>query len=71
MLLILTSTVLLAACTSDAVYLRDPKTGTTAQCGPYQRFFTANGENVVIREQKCISAYEQDGYQKIDNPMKR
>ncbi len=66
----LTITVLLCACNSDPVYLRNAQTGASAQCGPYAHLFTVDTENVAIREQKCISDLKRQGYEPVAAPAK-
>lgn len=54
----------LAACnTTLPVHMRHPQTNQTAACGPYNYGpFTA--QVVESREQRCISDYQRQGYER-------
>ncbi len=57
--------LILAACTyTDTVFLRHPKTGLTAQCGPY-RYSGYTATAAAMRESRCIDDYQRQGYERV------
>lgn len=52
----------LAGC-SDAITMRHPDTGQTAQCGPFWGGLSGAAINQVAqREAQCIQDYKEQGY---------
>lgn len=56
--------VAVTACTS-AVTLRNPQTGATVKCGPYCCVYGARHDTAVAREDRCISDYQRQGYERV------
>lgn len=53
---------LLAACqTTNPVLMVNPKTGQTAQCGPYDNR-PLNSAAAAMRESQCIMDYKEQGF---------
>jgi hypothetical protein len=52
-----------AGCTS-AINLRNPATGATAQCGPYQLEGLGQPASVAERERRCLDDYQRLGFQR-------
>ena len=54
----------LAACnTTRPVYMRHPQTNQTAACGPYN-YGPVTAQVVESREQRCITDYQRQGYER-------
>jgi len=57
--------IALSACnTTQAIYLRNPQTGETASCGPYN-YDPVTADVVLNREARCISDYQRQGYERM------
>lgn len=52
----------LTACQSDSVRLRDPQTGTIAQCGPYGAY---SSKTAAEERERCINDYQRQGYKRV------
>lgn len=63
-LLIVVACTAVAACT-DAIKLRNPATGATAQCGPYMLEGLGQPASVAQRETRCLDDYERQGYVRV------
>jgi hypothetical protein len=50
-----------SACT-DSVKLKNPTTGETAQCGPYQLEGMGQPASVATREARCLDDYQRQGF---------
>lgn len=62
--LLLIPAVALAACTTtQPVYLRNPQTGETASCGPYN-YDPVTANVALSRETRCISDYQRQGFER-------
>jgi uncharacterized protein YceK len=53
--------LVLSGCT-DVVKLRNPTTGETAQCGPYQLEGLGQPASVAQREARCLDDYQRQGF---------
>jgi hypothetical protein len=56
--------LLLASCT-DAIKLRNYRTGQIAQCGPYTSDMLGNGAVNVLRDSECIRDFQRQGYERM------
>ncbi len=62
---------LLAGCSTGSVWLKDPRTGQTEECGPY---FTSTHAWTTAGYQKlrdCVQDYQRQGWERTPEPVKK
>ncbi len=62
---------LVAACAfTGVVYLKNPQTGQTVQCGPYTRYgnIPAAQEASIMDLRRCVGDYQRQGYERVPKP---
>ncbi len=55
------------ALTTQPVFMGNPQTGATVQCGPYDK----RGDNAIaaaMHETQCIQDWKEQGYVRISTP---
>ena len=56
--------LILAACTTDPVFMRHPETGQTVQCGPYDSG-GVKATAAALHEAQCIQDYKEQGFVRV------
>ena len=62
---------LVAACaSSEVVYLKNPQTSQTVQCGPYTKYgnIPAANETTLQELRYCVNDYQRQGYIRVPKP---
>ncbi len=62
---------LMAGCaSSETVYLKNPQTGDTVQCGPYTSYgrLSAQEQANIEKLRYCISDFQRQGYERVGSP---
>ena len=60
--------LILASCTTEAIYMRDPKTGQTATCGAHPLAFPIYATIAASHDQECVQDYKEQGYVRVPAP---
>ena len=54
----------LCGCT-EAIQMRNPKTGEIAKCGPYPSDMIVGGDTQAQRETECIRDFQRQGFERV------
>ena len=68
LLLILVLPMLLVGCTTETIYLTDPKTGTVAKCGGHSLAFPIYATVASTHDHECVEDYKSQGYERVPAP---
>ena len=57
---------LILTCCTDAIHMRNPTTGQTAECGPFWTGLDGGlGKRIPEREAQCITDYKEQGFVRV------
>ncbi len=57
----------LAGCTTNSIIMKDPKTGERAECGRHNEFWALDVFINALREQSCVSDFQDQGWVRAGN----
>lgn len=60
--------LLLAACSTETIYMKNPTTGQTATCGGHPLAFPIYATVASSHDQECVQDYKEQGYVRVPGP---
>ena len=67
-LLIIAALLALPACTTEAIYMRNPKTGEVATCGAHPLAFPIYATVAASHDHECVEDYREQGFVRAAGP---
>lgn len=64
--LVLALLMLLPACTTETIHMRNPSTGDLATCGAHPLAFPIYATIAATHDHDCVQDYKEQGYVRVD-----
>lgn len=61
--------VSLSACSTEAMYMRNPKTGQVATCGNHSLAFPIYATIASTHDKECVQDFKEQGYVRVPGPI--
>jgi len=60
--------IVLSGCTTEAIYMKEPKTGQVATCRAHPLAFPIYATVAAAHDQDCAQDYKDQGYVRVPGP---